>query len=137
MSFSAAGSTGGQAQGRDMAGNGKTAGRVQGRRPAAAAGAPSFEGGQMPSPWSPKGFNNILQTLETVNVSQLERFEDGAVVGVQELLMLGALQVCLQRENWAAADLPEVDCRLLPSKLRNKIERQAERRIGVKCSSYS
>jgi large subunit ribosomal protein L15 len=81
-------------------GNGKTAGRGHKGQKARSGGGvrPGFEGGQMPlARRVPKrGFNNIFaKPLETVNVSQLERFEDGAVVGVQELLDAKVLSKCV------------------------------------------
>ncbi|HHU23094.1 MAG TPA: 50S ribosomal protein L15 [Clostridiales bacterium] len=81
-------------------GNGKTAGRGHKGQKARSGGGvrPGFEGGQMPlARRVPKrGFNNIFaKPLETVNVSRLEIFEDGAVVGVQELLDARVLSKCV------------------------------------------
>jgi large subunit ribosomal protein L15 len=81
-------------------GNGKTAGRGHKGQKARSGGGvrPGFEGGQMPlARRVPKrGFNNIFaKPLETVNVSRLEIFEDGAVVGVQELLDAKVLSKCV------------------------------------------
>ena len=56
-----------------------------------------FEGGQMPlARRVPKrGFNNIFaKPLESVNVSVLDKFEDGAVVDAQALLDAGILSNC-------------------------------------------
>ena len=79
----------GKRKGRGHAtGNGKTAGgkiRV------------GFEGGQMPlARRIPKrGFHNIFaKPLESVNVSALEKFEDGAVVDAKALLDAGILSKC-------------------------------------------
>ena len=42
-----------------------------------------------------RGFNNIFaKPFEAVNVSVFECFEDGAVVGVEELLAKGILSKC-------------------------------------------
>ena len=42
-----------------------------------------------------RGFNNIFaKPLESVNVSALEKFEDGAVVNAQALLEKGILSKC-------------------------------------------
>ena len=42
-----------------------------------------------------RGFNNIFaKPLESVNVSVLEKFEDGAVVNAQALLEKGILSKC-------------------------------------------
>lgn len=80
-------------------GNGKTAGRGHKGQKARSGGGVrvGFEGGQMPlSRRVPKrGFNNIFaKPLETVNVSALEQFDDGAAVGAQELLAAGVLSKC-------------------------------------------
>ena len=66
-------------------GNGKTAGRGHKGQKARSGGGVrvGFEGGQMPlARRIPKrGFNNIFaKPLEEINVSALERFEDGAEV---------------------------------------------------------
>lgn len=56
-----------------------------------------FEGGQMPlARRIPKrGFNNIFaKPLESINVSALDKFEDGAVVDAQALLDAGVLSKC-------------------------------------------
>ena len=69
-------------------GNGKTAGRGHKGQKAR---------GQMPlARRVPKrGFNNIFaKPLDTVNVSALEKFEDGAVVDAQALLDAGILSKC-------------------------------------------
>ena len=80
-------------------GNGKTAGRGQKGQWARSGGGVrvGFEGGQMPlARRIPKrGFNNIFaKPLESVNVSVLEKFEDGAVVNAQALLEKGILSKC-------------------------------------------
>ena len=80
-------------------GNGKTAGRGHKGQHARSGGGVrvGFEGGQMPlSRRVPKrGFNNIFaKPFEAVNVSVFECFEDGAVVGVEELLEKGILSKC-------------------------------------------
>ena len=80
-------------------GNGKTAGRGQKGQWARSGGGVrvGFEGGQMPlARRIPKrGFNNIFaKPLEAINVSALDKFEDGAVVSVNELLESGILSKC-------------------------------------------
>ncbi|MBQ1853106.1 MAG: 50S ribosomal protein L15 [Lachnospiraceae bacterium] len=79
-------------------GNGKTAGRGHKGQKARSGGTRiGFEGGQMPlARRIPKrGFNNIFaKPLEAVNVSALEKFEDGAVVDAQALLIAGVLSKC-------------------------------------------
>ena len=75
-------------------GNGKTGGRGHKGQNARSGGGvrPSFEGGQMPLHLRlPKrGFTNIFGTrYAVVNVSDLNRFEDGAVVGVDEMIESG------------------------------------------------
>ena len=80
-------------------GNGKTAGRGQKGQWARSGGGVrvGFEGGQMPlTRRIPKrGFNNIFaKRLESVNVSVLEKFEDGAVINAETLLAEGILSKC-------------------------------------------
>ena len=80
-------------------GNGKTAGRGHKGQKARSGGGVriGFEGGQMPlARRVPKrGFNNIFaKSLEAVNVSVLEQFEDGDVVDAQALLARGILSKC-------------------------------------------
>ena len=80
-------------------GNGKTAGRGHKGQWARSGGSVrvGFEGGQMPlARRLPKrGFHNIFaKPLEAINVSALEKFEDGAVVDAQALLEKGVLSKC-------------------------------------------
>ena len=80
-------------------GNGKTAGRGHKGQKARSGGGTriGFEGGQMPlARRIPKrGFHNIFaKPLESVNVSALEKFEDGAVVDAKVLLDAGVLSKC-------------------------------------------
>ena len=90
----------GKRKGRGHAtGNGKTAGRGHKGQKARSGGGVriGFEGGQMPlARRIPKrGFNNIFaKPLESVNVSALEKFEDGAVVDAKALLDAGILSKC-------------------------------------------
>ena len=79
--------------------NGKTAGRGHKGQWARSGGGVrvGFEGGQIPlARRLPKrGFNNIFaKPLETINVSALEKFEDGSVVTIQDLLNAGILSKC-------------------------------------------
>lgn len=72
-------------------GNGKTAGKGhKGQKARAGRGMrPGFEGGQMPLQRRiPKrGFNNIFaEQWNSINVSALEKFEDGAVVDANALV---------------------------------------------------
>ena len=80
-------------------GNGKTAGFGHKGQKARSGGGVriGFEGGQMPlARRIPKrGFHNIFaKPLESVNVSALEKFEDGAVVDAKALLDAGILSKC-------------------------------------------
>ena len=80
-------------------GNGKTAGRGHKGQKARSGGGVrvGFEGGQMPlTRTTPKrGFHNIFaKPLETINLSALNRFEDGAVVDANVLLAEGVLSKC-------------------------------------------
>jgi len=80
-------------------GNGKTAGRGhKGQNSRSGGGVRvGFEGGQMPlARRLPKrGFNNIFaKPYEAINVSALEKFENGAVVDTAALLEKGILSEC-------------------------------------------
>ena len=80
-------------------GNGKTAGRGHKGQKARSGGGVriGFEGGQMPlARRIPKrGFNNIFaKPLEAINVSALEKFDNGAVVDAKALLETGVLSKC-------------------------------------------
>ena len=80
-------------------GNGKTAGKGHKGQKARSGGSirVGFEGGQMPlARRLPKrGFNNIFaKPLEAINVTSLNRFEDGATVNVCDLLEMGILSKC-------------------------------------------
>ena len=81
-------------------GNGKTAGRGHKGQNARSGGGvrPGFEGGQMPlARRLPKrGFNNIFAVkYAAVNVSELNRFEDGAVVDAEALKAAGVVKKTL------------------------------------------
>ena len=78
-------------------GNGKTAGRGHKGQWARSGGGvrPGFEGGQMPLHLRlPKrGFTNVFATrYAIVNVADLNRFEDDAVVGIEELCASGLIK---------------------------------------------
>lgn len=80
-------------------GNGTTAGRGSKGQKARSGGGVrvGFEGGQMPlARRLPKrGFNNIFaKPLEAINLSALNKFEDGATVNVCDLLEKGILSKC-------------------------------------------
>ena len=81
------------------AGNGKTAGRGHKGQNARSGGGVrvGFEGGQMPlARRIPKrGFKNIFaKPLESVNVADLNKFDDGAVVDAATMLQSGLLSKC-------------------------------------------
>ena len=78
-------------------GNGKTAGKGHKGQNARSGGGvrPGFEGGQMPLQRRvPKrGFNNIFATrYSIVNVADLNKFEDGAVVDAEALVKAGVVR---------------------------------------------
>ena len=80
-------------------GNGKTAGRGHKGQKARSGGGTriGFEGGQMPLARRipNRGFNNIFaKPLEAVNVSALDKFEDGATVDAQAMIIAGVLSKC-------------------------------------------
>ena len=73
-------------------GNGKTAGKCHKGQNARSGGGvrPGFEGGQFPiyRQLPKRGFNNkrFATVYATINVSDLNRFEDGAIVDIQTLI---------------------------------------------------
>ena len=80
-------------------GNGKTAGRGHKGLYARSGGKvrAGFEGGQMPlARRVPKrGFNNVYaKPLTAVNLTALNRFEDGAVVDAAALIEAGVIHAC-------------------------------------------
>jgi len=80
-------------------GKGKTAGRGQKGQLSRSGGGVrvGFEGGQMPlARRIPKrGFNNIFaKPLTAINVSTLNRFDDGDVITAEKLLATGVLSKC-------------------------------------------
>ena len=81
-------------------GNGKTAGRGHKGQNARSGGGvrPGFEGGQMPiyRRLPKRGFNNIFANKYTeINVSDLNRFEDGTVVDATLLKETGVISKIL------------------------------------------
>ena len=76
-------------------GNGKTAGKGhKGQKARSGAPRPGFEGGQMPlyRRIPKRGFTNRnSKDIVAINVSVLERFEDGSDVTVEALLQSGAI----------------------------------------------
>ncbi len=78
-------------------GHGKTCGRGHkgGGSRAGSTSVSLYEGGQMPlfRRMPKRGFNNykFAKRCEIVNVCQLERFEDGATVGVEQLSGAGLI----------------------------------------------
>ena len=80
-------------------GNGKTGGRGHKGQKARSGGGVriGFEGGQMPmTRTTPKrGFNNIFaKPVEIINLSALNKFEDGETVTAEALLAKGILSKC-------------------------------------------
>ncbi|MBO4560125.1 MAG: 50S ribosomal protein L15 [Lachnospiraceae bacterium] len=74
-------------------GNGKTAGKGhKGQKARSGAPRTGFEGGQMPlyRRLPKRGFKNInSKNIIAINVSMLNRFEDGATVNVESLMEIG------------------------------------------------
>ncbi len=112
-------------------GNGKTAGKGhKGQKARSGAKQPGFEGGQMPlARRVPKpGFGNIFAThYATVNVSDLEKFEDGAVVDAQALLDAGILKKTLDGVkvlgNGEITKKLTVNCAAFSASAKEKIEK--------------
>lgn len=77
-------------------GNGKTAGKGhKGQKARSGAPRPGFEGGQMPlyRRIPKRGFTNRnAKDIVAINVSVLERFEDGATVDVNTLIEAGVIK---------------------------------------------
>ncbi len=77
-------------------GNGKTAGKGhKGQKARSGAPRPGFEGGQMPlyRRLPKRGFTNRnSKEIVAINVSALERFEDGATVDVNALIEAGVIK---------------------------------------------
>ena len=77
-------------------GNGKTAGKGHKGQNARSGGGvrPGFEGGQLPlyRKLPKRGFNNkFAKVYSTVNVSDLNKFENGATVTLESLIACGVL----------------------------------------------
>ena len=78
-------------------GNGKTAGKGHKGQNARSGGGvrPGFEGGQLPlyRKLPKRGFNNkFAKVYATVNVSDLNKFEDGATVTLESLVACGIVR---------------------------------------------
>lgn len=77
-------------------GNGKTAGKgTKGQKARSGAPRPGFEGGQMPlyRRVPKKGFHNRnTKDIVSINVSELDRFEDGADVDIKALRDAGVIK---------------------------------------------
>ena len=113
-------------------GNGKTAGKGHKGQKARSGGGvrPGFEGGQMPLQRRvPKrGFVNIFATkYATINVSDLEKFEDGAVVDAQALLEAGLIKKTLDGVkvlgNGELTKKLTVNCAAFSASAKEKIEK--------------
>ena len=90
----------GKRKGRGVGtGNGKTAGRGHKGLYARSGGKvrAGFEGGQMPlvRRIPKRGFNNVFaKPLTAINLTVLNRFEDGAVVDAAALIEAGIINAC-------------------------------------------
>ncbi len=78
-------------------GNGKTAGKGHKGQNARSGGGvrPGFEGGQLPlyRKLPKRGFNNkFAKVYSTVNVSELNKFENGATVTLESLIAKGIVR---------------------------------------------
>ncbi|WP_318710051.1 50S ribosomal protein L15 [Candidatus Acetatifactor stercoripullorum] len=77
-------------------GNGKTAGKGhKGQKARSGAPRPGFEGGQMPlyRRIPKRGFTNRnAKDIVAINVTELERFEEGATVDVNTLIEAGVVK---------------------------------------------
>ena len=77
-------------------GNGKTAGKGhKGQKARSGALRPGFEGGQMPlyRRLPKRGFTNRnTKDIVSINITELNRFEDGAVVTIETLVENGVIK---------------------------------------------
>ena len=77
-------------------GNGKTAGKGhKGQKARSGAPRPGFEGGQMPlyRRLPKRGFTNRnTKVIVSINITELNRFEDGAVVTIETLVENGVIK---------------------------------------------
>ena len=77
-------------------GNGKTAGKGhKGQKARSGAPRPGFEGGQMPlyRRLPKRGFTNRnTKDIVSINITELTRFEDGAVVTIETLVENGVIK---------------------------------------------
>ena len=77
-------------------GNGKTAGKGhKGQKARSGAPRPGFEGGQMPlyRRLPKRGFiNRNTKDIVSINITELNRFEDGAVVTIETLVENGVIK---------------------------------------------
>ena len=77
-------------------GNGKTAGKGhKGQKARSGAPRPGFEGGQMPlyRRLPKRGFTNRnTKDIVSINITELNRFEDGAVVTIETLVETGVIK---------------------------------------------
>ena len=77
-------------------GNGKTAGKGhKGQKARSGAPRPGFEGGQMPlyRRLPKRGFTNRnTKDIVSINITELNRFEDGAVVIIETLVENGVIK---------------------------------------------
>ena len=77
-------------------GNGKTAGKGhKGQKARSGATRPGFEGGQMPlyRRLPKRGFTNRnTKDIVSINITELNRFEDGAVVTIETLVENGVIK---------------------------------------------
>ena len=77
-------------------GNGKTAGKGhKGQKARSGAPRPGFEGGQMPlyRRLPKRGFTNRnTKDIVSINITELSRFEDGAVVTIETLVENGVIK---------------------------------------------
>ena len=77
-------------------GNGKTAGKGhKGQKARSGAPRPGFEGGQMPlyRRLPKRGFTNRnTKDIVRINITELNRFEDGAVVTIETLVENGVIK---------------------------------------------
>ena len=126
-------------------GNGKTAGKGhKGQKARSGAPRPGFEGGQMPlyRRLPKRGFTNRnTKDIVSINITELNRFEDGTVVTIETLVENGVIKnpkdgVKILGNGELTKKLT-VKANAFSASAAEKIQalRSEERRVGKECRS--
>ena len=126
-------------------GNGKTAGKGhKGQKARSGAPRPGFEGGQMPlyRRLPKRGFTNRnTKKIVAINVSALERFENGTDVTVETLLQAGVINNALDGVkilgNGELTKKLNVQVNTYSASAKEKIEALGGKAEVIECSKHS